>query len=142
MATLSTSESGRHFFWSQPQGVLSWRLRECATNPVRPRFGWCKRPALRVKIKSLAEEARIIRQEEKRYRGDSSERGSLHWHRISIVRDESRAAQLAYAYLRRKPYRSVEQAAKKPVDVKRLTAIVKSFGGYSSESGLDEWLNE
>lgn len=74
-----------------------------------------RRRELRVKIKSLAEEARIIRREEQRVR-DSMTRcvgkpaeatawlansyASLRAHRVGDVRRESRYSQLAYAMLR------------------------------------------
>lgn len=65
---------------------------------------------LKVKIKSLAEEARIIRKEELRARGYDELREQLYLHRIHDVRDESRATQLAYAYLRGREYGACEHA--------------------------------
>lgn len=62
------------------------------------------RARFRVKIKSLAEEARIIRHEEKRLLSPQ-DRGCLHAHRVNIVREEQRATLLAYAYARGVPYR-------------------------------------
>lgn len=80
---------------------------------------------LKVKIKSLAEEAYIIRNEEnkakKQYRWASNNQGheeiyrtahEIFWglrnHRTINVRNESRATQLAYAYIRGKKYSEVE----------------------------------
>lgn len=79
---------------------------------------------LKVKIKSLAEEARIIRKEEQkalkqfRYfknKGDTEQANKcyslyyqLRMHRIWNVRDENRAALIAYAYIRKKKYSSLE----------------------------------
>ena len=81
---------------------------------------------LRVKIRSLAVESTIIRHEEiralrarrgavKRSSSDhASHHGatyeSLHAHRIGVVRPAARAAQLALAYLRARPYASAERA--------------------------------
>lgn len=65
-----------------------------------------RREMLRVKIKSLAEEARIIRAEEKRTRG--SLRDELHLHRVGIVRSAARSSHLAYGLIRGKPYERME----------------------------------
>lgn len=84
---------------------------------------------LKVKVKSLAEEARIIRKEEhkarKRRTWASVRQGreeqerigyeefwGLRHHRTGIVRTESRASLLAYAYIRGKKYSQVETKAK------------------------------
>lgn len=78
---------------------------------------------LKIKIKSLADEARIIRAEEhklkiggfgpdeNRHPKDVSrlaEYNETREHRVNGLRKEARASLLAYAYLRGKPYRSVE----------------------------------
>jgi hypothetical protein len=74
----------------------------------------------RVKIKSLAEEARIIRTEEKRFGGQSSERGILRHHRTTVVRNEQRATLLAYAFMKGVPYGVVERGSAKDIDVKSV----------------------
>ena len=109
------------------------------------RFRGVGRASLRVKIKSLAAEAKIIRQEAKRYPGNSSERGCLNWHRISVVRNEARAAQLAYAFLRNIPYSVVESKGSKPVDVSRVSKLAEKYGywyvnGRHKEEGVLRWL--
>lgn len=53
---------------------------------------------LKVKIKSLSEESRIIRKEELRSRGDL--RTLLRLHRVNDVRRECRATLIAYNFLR------------------------------------------
>lgn len=58
---------------------------------------------LKVKTKSLAEEARIIRGLERKYGFDS-----LAYHRVWDVRNESRATHLATAFLKGKAYKTVE----------------------------------
>jgi hypothetical protein len=65
---------------------------------------------LKIKIKSLAEEARIIRAEERKAkeRGASGARASLHEHRVLHVRPEQRATLIAYGYLRGRAYRQLE----------------------------------
>ena len=57
---------------------------------------------LKVKIKSLAEEARIIRREERKldWKTDQAKRFKLWVHRTFDIRREARATLIAYAYLR------------------------------------------
>ena len=100
-----------------------------------------RRIELRVKIKSLAEESRIIRLEEKRLPGPCFKRACLRQHRIEDVRQAARASQLAYAFLRGRTYRSVEVTTREPLTVtKQLLKNVKDFGG--DESKVCEWLSE
>jgi len=65
---------------------------------------------LKVKIKSLATEAKIIRQEERkaRERRDRTLRIGLAGHRRGIVRHEARHSLLAYGFLRGVPYDKME----------------------------------
>lgn len=66
-----------------------------------------RREMLRVKAKSLAEEARIIRREESRTRGYLQH--ELRWHRITTVRYEARATFLAYGLIRGQPLDRIEK---------------------------------
>ena len=68
---------------------------------------------LKVKIKSLAEAARIIRKEECKldWKTDQAKRFKLFIHRTVDIRIEARATLLAYAYLRGREYLSVEPTA-------------------------------
>lgn len=98
---------------------------------------------LRVKVKSLAAEARIIRREERRARCGRT-RESLYLHRIRDVRGEARAALLAYAFLRGREYGAAETPGKfnRP-DWKRVLALVNKFGtghGGPSWKGTPEVL--
>ena len=112
--------------------------------------------ALKVKIKSLAEEARIIRLEERRailvghppecrnkYRDDALY-VSLRDHRVKDVRQEQRCAMLAYAYLRGVPYKSVEQNAKKEISYARVRDLIRKFGGLPGFATVCEvqWVAE
>lgn len=109
------------------------------------------RAKLRVKIKSLAAESRIIRREAHRYRGEDNEfvRGQLHSHRVCVVRFESRATQWAYAYLRGVPYKVIEPDAKLQKDELRLligraAKIAWKFDGWpskASEEDIRNWLD-
>jgi hypothetical protein len=57
-----------------------------------------RREMLRVKVKSLAAEAAIIRKEERRLRGPL--RSELREHRVGAVRSEARLSHLAYNFVR------------------------------------------
>jgi len=98
---------------------------------------------LKVKSKSLAEEARIIRKEERKalnrfnnvhatkepnrdyWEWTTQEQqaynayASLHTHRTDDVRRESRATHLAIAFLKGRTYRSVERNSKDDYDKQR-----------------------
>ena len=65
---------------------------------------------IKVKLLSLAAEAKIIRKQEQlaRHHRDRIRRLGLAGHRTGIVRHEARHALLAYAYLRGTPYKTVE----------------------------------
>lgn len=90
-----------------------------------------RREMLRVKIKSLADEAKIIRREEHRTRGEL--RQELHLHRIGIVRSEARAAHIAYGLVRGLPLDRIEPGRtdfrKLNPDVQnRVRALLKKYG--------------
>lgn len=81
---------------------------------------------LKVKIKSLAAEAHIIRREERRTRGDL--RYALQQHRKTDVRQEARAAILAYGFLRGRDFRAMEAKGSKAPYWSRIEALVKKYG--------------
>lgn len=96
--------------------------------------------ALKVKIKSLAAEAKIIRLEEKRVLGykksDTTLYLSLRSHRTNEVRREQRAAMLAYGFIRGRTYRQVEKCGKvsgirhqNHPDWNRVRQLAEKFGG-------------
>lgn len=100
---------------------------------------------LKIKIKSLAAEARIIRQEEKKWPGPSELRHSLHFHRIYDVRKESRAALLAYGFLRGRAYRQVEPHGELPGWIKaRAVELAAKYGPEKDrklvERRMSEWV--
>lgn len=103
-----------------------------------------RNPYLRVKLKSLADEARTIRREEtKAYdTGDYDTGNSLHLHRVGKVRREARATLLAYQYLRGIPYRACETPNPKkhnPIDWKSVGRMVRDYGGGEKFSEED-WI--
>jgi len=94
---------------------------------------------LKIKIKSLAEESRIIRREEKR--AEEALINALHYHRVWDVRRESRASLLAYGYLRGQDISQVENKAQRDYLIdKRAMSIVKKFGTAPAAKGFEDWL--
>ena len=87
-----------------------------------------RNPFLRVKLKSLAAEARIIRKEELRFRFNPSIHDSLYLHRVKDVRREARVTLLAYQYLRGIPYKAVESLSHTAPDWSRVERLVKKYG--------------
>ena len=81
---------------------------------------------LRVKIKSLAAEARIIRAEEVRTHG--VERRSLYEHRIGVVREAARNALLAYAFLRGLEYHRIERKCLVEPEWEQVSKLAERFG--------------
>jgi hypothetical protein len=116
-----------------------------------------RRRELRVKIRSLADEARIIRSEESRCRASiartvkpeyaaqklqlEASASSLRNHRVGELRREARYSLLAYAYIRGMAFRKTEPKsdAGKVCQVK-LGDLVRRFGSAGQASGLNAWL--
>ena len=97
---------------------------------------------LKMKICSLAAEARIIRREETKWRGDSSVRSSLRKHRTGVVRREARASQLAYGFLRGRRYAQLEKAESVRADWTRVASLVTKYGARDKAHAtqqLNEW---
>ena len=98
---------------------------------------------LRVKLKSLAAEAKIIRTEELRAK-DAKEFFMLHSlreHRIHKVRTTSRATLLAYQFLRGVPYAVCEQLESKYLPLSPILLMIQKYGesGYTMQS-LKDWI--
>lgn len=99
---------------------------------------------LRVKVKSLAEESKIIRREAAKIKvrhhedgnpmiDDLVEKNGLLEHRVNDVRKEARDAQLAYALLRGRTYGEVEEKYYEQPRWENILRIAKKFGGNNSE---------
>jgi hypothetical protein len=84
-----------------------------------------RRRYLKVKIKSLAAEAKIIRQEERKSGGRL--RNGLHEHRVGIVRSEARHSLLAYGFLRGRDYSRLEKNSSQP-NMERVRSLIEKFG--------------
>jgi hypothetical protein len=85
-----------------------------------------KRVYLKVKIKSLAAEARIIRKEEKKATGRLRE--GLTEHRRGIVRSEARHSLLAYGFIRGKKRSDIEPSSEKEIDKAKVHAMIAKYG--------------
>lgn len=95
---------------------------------------------LRVNVKSLAAEVKIIRDEIKKARTPEA-KAALHDHRMSRVRPQARLAHLALAFVRGIPYKTVEVKAKIKPDAKELTnKIVKFSWDKCIVQNIDQWL--
>jgi hypothetical protein len=96
---------------------------------------------LKIKAKSLAVEATIIRQEEAKYldRRPGSVWWWLNYHRIVQLRQEARATHLAYSFLRGRAYRQVENKCHTQPDWQRVTQLVKKYGDAKLLATLDDW---
>lgn len=98
-----------------------------------------KKFALKVKIKSLSAETRIIKQAIARYK-DLGTKISLREHHVHVVRKEARHSQLAYAFLRGREYHEVEARCDVPPDFVKVAELIERFGeiwDYFTESSWD-----
>jgi hypothetical protein len=87
---------------------------------------------LKVKIKVLAAEALILRQQEKKYLPEWRLRAdatyfSLRHHRVEAVRKEQRSALLAYGYMRGRAYAQMEKKCYEKPNLERVLNIVQRF---------------
>jgi hypothetical protein len=88
-----------------------------------------RREMLKVKVKSLMEEAQIIRKEERKAKGKL--RSELHEHRVRTVRLESRLTHIAYGFVRGRSLTRTEPVYKnglKASDWKRILGMYISYG--------------
>lgn len=112
---------------------------------------------LKIKIKSLATEAQIIRFEERKVKtrrawhrlhqkddiAFESEFNGLREHRRNEVRGEARLSQVAYGFLRRVPYSTIEPTGSRSFDKKRVCAMLAKYGHIPSAEAaerLDIWI--
>ena len=93
---------------------------------------------LRVKVKSLVAEAKIIRAEAKKTSGKVKCR--LNDHRKTVVRRHTRHNLLAYGLLRGTPYILMEAKCEKSPDFKWIGQLAKKFGGNDEQ--IANWIQE
>lgn len=92
---------------------------------------------LKIKVKHLAEEARIIRREAQNHRG--ALRHDLKQHKVLVVRPEARATQLVYAFLKGRTYEQVEGLAKSEPQWYRCIKMVERYALGEMQRFL-EWM--
>lgn len=90
--------------------------------PIRDR-----RAMLRVKVNSLAAEARIIRREERRTR-NLNLREELYRHRTRDVRSHARSASLALGFVRGRQYHEMEPTATSEPDWPEIKRLLAKYG--------------
>jgi hypothetical protein len=93
---------------------------------------------LRVKIKSLAAEAVIIRQEARKTRGEIKQ--GLNEHKKDVVRTHARHNLLAYGLLRGVHYSDIEAKCYEEPDFSKIITLAKRFGGWSDI--IDPWIED
>ena len=95
---------------------------------------------LKIKAKSLAEEASIIRKEEKREKekGNTERVQSLHHHRTQRVRRAARSTHLARALLSGKTYAQVEQSTRQPLPAGTVKEVERMVSTYAPEVKLND----
>lgn len=93
---------------------------------------------LKVKIMSLSAESKIIRQQEKKCFGERL-RNLLYDHRVNVVRVETRAAFIAYAYLRGRTLESIEGKRSGYIPFHRAQSVIKKFGTDKAFDGFRAW---
>jgi hypothetical protein len=85
-----------------------------------------RREMLRVKVKSLAVEAKIIRKEELRSNGQLRE--ELYLHRTGIVRSEARNSHLAYGFIKGRSLEQMERTHKSVPDIDKIKRLCIKYG--------------
>ena len=86
---------------------------------------------LRIKIKSLVDEAKTIREEAKKTSG--MVKWGLNHHRTTVVRSHTRLNLLAYGILIGVPYHLMEKKCYEPPDLTKVAKIAKNFGGAKED---------
>lgn len=99
---------------------------------------------LKVKVKSLAVEARIIRKEELKNKGKWSHQAEvLHSHRVNHLRPITRATHLAYGLLNGLTYSQIEPTNKTQPDWDKVRKMVTKYSDPGDLEGnlylLDSW---
>jgi hypothetical protein len=85
-----------------------------------------RREMLKIKIKSLAAEARIIRREERKTTGRLRE--EMYQHRIGIVRQVTRNTLIAYGLIRGQTIEQMEPNRKSDPDWDAIDKMLKKYG--------------
>jgi len=100
--------------------------------------------ALKMKVKSLAAESRIIRAQELKLKGKNwcSLANPLRDHRRGPLRAEARDTHIAYGYLKGRTYRQMEDDPKTAPNLENIARMVKKYGTEEFSKSLVTWLSE
>ena len=96
-----------------------------------------QRIQLKIKIKSLAAEAQIIRKEERKLHG--MDKWGLQNHRKTVVRNEARRSLIAYQHIRgRDPacHFHSDEAIRRGIDWPHVERMVRKYGSLESVNKL------
>lgn len=93
---------------------------------------------LKIKVKSLAEEARIIRRERQKKHPFSIKEG-LYRHNVDVIRPEVRSAHLAYGFFKGRAYGVMENRAKTEPNWDRIEKLVKKYGSHLRLESGENW---
>ncbi len=101
---------------------------------------------LKVKVKSLAAEARIIRREEQRCKARPADKPGrtelllqLKAHRRDTVRREARHSLLAMGYLRGRAYRAMERTCRQDPSWSEVERMVQKYGPPAHNASFKDW---
>jgi hypothetical protein len=103
---------------------------------------------LKIKLRSLADEARLIRREERKAfsRGTEASRAigmQMVEHRKTVIRSAARNTVLAYGFLRGLQYRDIEAKAYSAPEWKDVLRMVRRYGDrYVSEQEFESWKSQ
>jgi hypothetical protein len=108
---------------------------------------------LKVKAKSLAAEARIIRREERKrsafvryaqrtnHSNPAKARGEqvrLHLHRVGVVRSAARETHIARGFISGKPYSQIEKPTRNPLSQWQVSQVCKTINRYGPQTSIED----
>jgi hypothetical protein len=105
---------------------------------------------LKIKLKTLAYEAKEIRKFEKKLFKAGARLGrqdlvwkanSLHDHRQQVVRNAARSTHLAYGFIKGKPYEALEKDPHTQPNWKEVLRMICNYGPDIKKSALEQWAN-
>lgn len=100
---------------------------------------------LKIKLKSLAEEARIIRREELSIKNgkfsyrSNQRRESIYLHRTTHIRPIARATHIAYGLIKGLEYHQIEQRNYSNPNWKSVKAMVRKYGSKKDYEKVLLW---
>lgn len=134
---------GSPWFWNMLEVFRAYTADEEPMSEPTRNFTYNSKVAaihkLRVNIKSLSAEARIIRQESRR--AGPGYREQLTLHRRGRLREEARYTHLALAYLRGRTHQQAEGGCRLETDAAKLIDKLKRSGAGPEAYAVQNWLN-